>query len=86
MLRLYQTASCPFCQLVLAELQRLQLKINIDYELIEAPYGSPERVELETRGGKSQVPFLVDGNVQMYESMDIVRYIYKKFSRNQRIK
>jgi len=31
-------------------------------------------------GGKSQVPFLVDGNTMMYESDDIVQYLKSKFS------
>jgi glutathione S-transferase len=45
------------------------------------PKGSPRRAELRERGGKVQVPFLVDPNTgrELYESDDIVAYLEKEY-------
>lgn len=59
----------------------LGLKMGEDYELVEASFGTPGRDEVVALGGLNQVPFLVDGNTQMYESADIVRYIEEKFAK-----
>jgi glutathione S-transferase len=47
--------------------------------------GSPRRVELEQRGGKVMAPYLVDPNTgsEMYESEDIVRYLYVTYGDGQ---
>jgi glutathione S-transferase len=51
-----------------------------DYQLVDASRGTPGRDELLRIGGRNQVPFLVDGDVKMYESMDIIHYILKKIA------
>ncbi len=79
MLRIYQTTFCPYCIYVRQELQRLGLEEDTDFNLIDANHGSLHREELLALGGKSQVPFLVDGDVKMYESTDIVSYLNKKY-------
>ncbi|MCB1173001.1 MAG: glutathione S-transferase N-terminal domain-containing protein [Leptospiraceae bacterium] len=79
MVRIYQFAGCPFCYAVLARCRDLGLEAGRDYELVEASRGTPGRAEVIERGGLSQVPFLVDGDVQMYESRDIIRYLEQKF-------
>lgn len=58
------------------------LKPGVDYELVEASFGTPGRDEVIALGGKSQVPFLVDGDTQMYESDDILRYVIAKYSKS----
>jgi glutathione S-transferase len=80
MVRLYQFASCPYCQRVLRLLDDLGLKSGKDYELVEASRGTPGRDEVINLGGASQVPFLVDADVKMYESSDIIAYLKRKFS------
>ena len=69
---LYTKTGCSFCELVLEKAKRLG--IHIDERNI-----SEERnlEELLRRGGKRQVPFLVDekGGVSMYESSDIIKYL-----------
>ena len=35
--------------------------------------------ELIARGGKRQVPYIVDGEIEMYESDDIVMYVEKTY-------
>ena len=78
MLRMYQYEACPFCGRVRSELERLGLKADRDYELIDSMPGTSGWRELLTLGGKSQVPFLVDGDVKMYESEDIIAYLRNK--------
>lgn len=78
MLRIYQFASCPYCQRVIRALKHLGWKAGEDYELIEASRGTPGREEVIRLGGISQVPFMIDGDVRMYESADIVAYLEER--------
>lgn len=52
-----------------------------DYRIIRAEMGTMERLKVQQLGGKSMVPFLVDGHHWMYESADIIEYLKKKFNR-----
>lgn len=79
MIKIYYFPECPFCQRVLQKIEELNLKSGKDIQLILAYPGTKERKELVELGGKSQVPFLVDGEVKMYESLDINEYLQKKF-------
>ncbi|MCB1156936.1 MAG: glutathione S-transferase N-terminal domain-containing protein [Leptospiraceae bacterium] len=81
MIKVYQYPSCPYCRKVINAITELKLKSGEDYLLIEASHGTSGREEVIRLGGKGQVPFLVDGDVKMYESDDIVQYIRKKFSK-----
>ena len=72
---------CPYCMMVRRALDDMGLREDQDYELIEASRGTSGRKRVIELGGKSQVPFLVDGDVQMYESRDIISYLKKKFSK-----
>jgi anaphase-promoting complex subunit 7 len=72
MLTLYVKTGCPYCAVVLHELAELELPFeekNIEDDAVAQ--------ELIERGGKRQVPYLVDekNGVEMYESGDIVEYI-----------
>jgi len=72
MLTLYVETGCPFCERVLDT----GVELGIDFELKNiAESGVIE--ELVERGGKQQVPFLVDdeNDVEMYESDDIITYL-----------
>jgi glutathione S-transferase len=73
MLTLYFSPSCPFCQRVLQVAENL--KITFDLKDITADDAT--RAELIEKGGKGQVPYLVDTekDVAMYESSDIIDYI-----------
>jgi glutathione S-transferase len=73
MLTLYYKPTCAYCQNVLAEAENLgvnfRLKdISLDQHLVD---------ELIEKGGKKQVPFLIDDvkGEQLYESADIVSYL-----------
>ncbi|NQV93084.1 glutaredoxin [Candidatus Kaiserbacteria bacterium] len=71
MLTLYVKTGCPFCLATLAKAEELGLTLeekNIANDAVAE--------ELIARGGKRQVPYLVDSerNVEMYESGDINIY------------
>ncbi len=75
MLTLYVKTGCPYCAMVIHKLEELGLPYeekNIADDAVAA--------ELVGRGGKRQVPYLVDseGSVEMYESADICDYLDKR--------
>ncbi len=74
---LYEFEACPYCRKVREALCHLDL----DVEIRPVPKKSPRRAELVARGGKMQAPYLVDPNTgrEMYESDDIVRYLYTTY-------
>lgn len=79
MLILYVKTGCPFCHHVLAAGEDLGIEFeekNIADDAIAE--------ELITRGGKRQVPYLVDTdrNVEMYESGDIVDYLKEHYAKS----
>ncbi len=80
-LKLYQYLACPFCVKTRRAIRRLGLNIETRDALHDPTY----REELETRGGKQQVPCLQithdDGTVEwMYESSEIISYLQSRFA------
>lgn len=78
MLRLYDIENCPYCRLV----REVLTELNLDAVILPCPKnGQRFRDELIELGGKAQFPYLIDENqdVAMYESMDIVRYLYQTY-------
>lgn len=78
MLTLYIKTGCPFCAMVIHKLDELELEYeekNIADDTIAS--------ELIERGGKRQVPYLIDSdaNVEMYESADIVHHLDTRYAR-----
>ena len=73
MFTLYYKPTCPFCQRVLQMAENL----NVELELKDISEDETALAELLEKGGKQQVPFLVDSekDVSMYESSDIIDYI-----------
>jgi glutathione S-transferase len=72
-LTLYNMEGSPYCRKVRETLSELDL----EHIIRNVPKGSPKRADLEKRGGKVQVPYLIDPNTnrEMYESDDIVDYL-----------
>jgi glutathione S-transferase len=70
---LYNMEGSPYCRKVRETLSELDL----EYIVRNVPKGSPKRAALGKRGGKIQVPYLIDPNTttEMYESEDIVAYL-----------
>lgn len=67
---------CPFCQKV----RYAADEMGVTLTLIDAERGSEGRAIVESLGGQSMVPFLVDETnpdnvVMMYESDDIIAYL-----------
>jgi glutaredoxin 3 len=79
MMTLYVRTGCPYCAKVHAASK--ELGIEFDEKNIADPAVADELI---ARGGKRQVPYLVDadGPVEMYESDAIIEYLHKKFSNN----
>ena len=75
MLILYTRPGCPFCEHVLGVAQKLD--VTIDERDISDEKNLKELLE---KGGKQQVPFLIDEekDVQLYESDDIIRYLVSR--------
>ncbi len=82
MLELYDFEGCPYCRKVREALSELDL----DYLARPVAKGSPRRKELERRGGKVQVPYLVDPNTdtELYESDDIIAYLNETYGDGKR--
>ena len=79
-LQLYDIENCPYCRLVREALTELDL----DAEIYPCPKeGRRYRPEVVSRGGKAQFPYLVDPNTgkEMYESLDIVAYLFETYGR-----
>ena len=76
MLTLYVKTGCPYCLKVLETGEELGITFeekNIANDAVAA--------ELVARGGKRQVPYLVDddNDVEMYESADIAAYLRERY-------
>jgi glutathione S-transferase len=80
-LTLYNMEGSPYCRKVRETLSELDL----DYIVRNLPKGSPKRAALTKRGGKMQVPYLVDPNTDraMYESDDIIAYLEAQYGPHQ---
>jgi glutathione S-transferase len=74
---LYDFKACPFCRKAREALSHLGLEV----EVRPAARASKRREELRRLGGKMMVPYLIDPNtgVAMYESDQIVRYLYNTY-------
>ena len=73
MVDLYVMETCPFCQKVM----HFADSENIVFNKFDVNNSENHRRLMEL-GGKDQVPFLVDGDVKMYESSDIIEYLKTK--------
>lgn len=80
MLTLYVKTGCPYCERVLEAGEELSLTFE------EKNIANDEVAEeLVARGGKRQVPYLIDTDTgeEMYESEDIVAYLEARYAKEQ---
>ena len=82
MIKLYVSARCPFCQKVLAATHKLGLKEGKDFTTIDAAPGTPGSDVVLKVGGDYMVPFMIDGDLSMYESDDIIAYLKNNVARS----
>jgi glutathione S-transferase len=82
LLELYEFEACPYCRKV----REVLCELDLDYIVHPVAHGSPRRAELKRRGGKVQVPYLVDPNTatEMYESDDIMAYLNERYGAGRR--
>ncbi len=78
MLTLYVKTGCPYCAMVLHKLEELNLGFE-EKDISDQAVAD----ELVARGGKRQVPYLVDSEkeVEMYESGDIADYLEREYGK-----
>jgi len=79
MLTLYVKTGCPFCAKVTAVAQGLGISFE-ERNIIDDAVAA----ELIARGGKRQVPYLVDdeSGIEMYESDDINKYLLEHYAKS----
>jgi glutaredoxin 3 len=70
-LNLYYFDSCPFCQIVLSEIR----KLNINCKLTDIHNDLSERDFLYNETGRFTVPCLFIDNNHMHESRDIIKWL-----------
>lgn len=77
MLILYTTPACLYCEKVKSYFETA----GIPYEIRDIATHAQYRDELLVKGGKLQVPFLVDTDhtIALYESADIIAYVEKQY-------
>lgn len=77
MIKLYSMPGCTYCIRVIDALKSL----NAPYEELNIFEGTNREALLE-KGGKGQVPFMIDeeAGASMYESGDIINYLNTKYS------
>ncbi len=81
-IRLYDIESCPYCRLV----REVLTELDLDVMILPCPRGGQRyRREAKGVGGKKLFPLLVDENTgaTMYESADIIAYLYQTYSTRQ---
>ncbi len=74
MITLYGKTNCKYTAKVVDTLDMLRL--SFEKKNIADPQFAEELME---RGGKRQVPFVVDGDVSLYESGDIIEYLERTY-------
>lgn len=78
MITLYAKTNCGYTTRTIAALDAhglTYIKKNIADQAV--------RDELIAIGGKCQVPYLIDGDVAMYESADIIAYIERTYAKKE---
>lgn len=75
---IYEFEACPYCKKVREAAARLDLEILFYPTPKDAPR---HRQRVKDLGGKEQFPYMIDPNTgtSMYESDDIVEYLYKEY-------
>lgn len=68
---LYHTEWCPECTVVRTRLDELE----IEYERVIVPDVRPFRKQLFAASGQYYVPVLVDGDVVLTDTQDILNYL-----------
>lgn len=77
-IELYEFEGCPHCRLV----REVLTELDLDAMIYPCPKGGHRyRDKVIDRGGKAQFPYLIDPNtdVEMYESADIIKYLFKTY-------
>ena len=74
-IKIYQLADCPYCQIV----QRKLSFLGLSYLAIPVPKNKDDRKEVLEVSGQPSVPVLVDGDQVVNDSQKILKYLDKKY-------
>ncbi len=77
MIEIFSGEYCPFCKKVITHAIEIGLKEGEDFVILDINEDK-NRERLLSEGGKRQIPFMIDGNIKMYESDAIIQYLDKK--------
>jgi glutaredoxin 3 len=80
MLILYMRSTCPFCQRTMQMAENL----GVTLDLRDIDESEEALAELLEKGGKQQVPYLVDTDksIAMFESGDIIEYLRENYAKS----
>jgi hypothetical protein len=74
---LYEYEASPFCRKVREACAMLDL--TVEYRPCPGARQGWSNIQAQTTGGKRTVPLLIDGDVAMFESDDIIRYLFNTY-------
>ena len=75
MIQLYFKRGCPYCKKVLDTIHE---EIAEDFEVHYKKHPENEQL-VQEKGGKVQFPLLIDEDVVMYESDEIIAYLRENY-------
>ena len=75
-LTLYYSPSCPYCHRVTDFMEKEKMKMSM-----KDVHEEGNRDELIKVGGKGQVPCLVIDGKPLYESLDIIEWLKKNYTK-----
>lgn len=74
-IKIYQLADCPYCQMV----QRKLSYLGLSYLAIPVPKNQEDRKDVLEVSGQPSVPVIVDGDQVVNDSQKILEYLDKKY-------
>ncbi len=80
MIRLYQLEKCPWC----AAARQGLANVGVQYEIVNVPRDRAERTTVRELSGQDLVPVLVDGDTVVWDSRQVVRYLYSTYGGEER--
>jgi mycoredoxin len=75
MITLLQLRKCPWA----AAVRQTLANVDVDYGVVQVPYDRGLRHEVIALTGQDKTPVLIDGDTVLWESREIVAYLYETY-------
>ena len=75
MITLLQLRKCPWA----AAVRQTLANVEVDYGVVQVPYDRGLRDEVIALTGQDKTPVLIDGDTVLWESREIVAYLYETY-------